>query len=223
MIAQTREKGFTLIELLIAMAITGIVMGAVYSTYYSQQKSYVTQEQIAEAQQNLRAALYYLEREIRMAGYNMTGKASAGFVNVTANTIRFTMDLTDNAGTGGPDGDTADANEDVTYRLSGGVLERKSTTAATSYSPVANNVDALDFVYLDKDGVALTIPPNLSAIRAVQITVVARTSKRDPGYVDNTVYKNQQNTTIYTPPSNQRAFRRRVLSAQVSCRNLGLL
>ncbi|MEW6669606.1 MAG: prepilin-type N-terminal cleavage/methylation domain-containing protein [Thermodesulfobacteriota bacterium] len=218
---RTRERGFTLIELLIAMAITGIVMGAVYSTYYSQQKSYVAQEQIAEAQQNLRAALYYLEREIRMAGYDPTGQANAGLVTTNANTIRFTMDLTNNAGTGGPDGDTGDTNEDVTYSLytSGGVqmLGRKSPSTAANV-PVASNIDALDFVYLDDNG---AVTANLANMRAVQITVVARTSRRDPGYQDTTVYRNQQGTAIYTAAGD--AYRRRVLSAQVRCRNLGLL
>ena len=51
------NRGFSLIELLIAMAIVGIVMAAVYSTYYSQQRSYVIQEQVAAMQQNLRAGL----------------------------------------------------------------------------------------------------------------------------------------------------------------------
>lgn len=219
---RTRERGFTLIEVLVAMAIAGIVMGAVYSTYYSQQKSYVVQEQIAEAQQNLRGALYYLEREIRMAGYNPKGASGIGIQTASAANMRFTMDLTDNAGTGGSDGDAGDANEDVTYSLytSGGVqmLGRRSPVTAASPSPVANNIDALNFVYLDENG---AVTANAAAIRAVQITVVARTSKKDLGYRDTTVYRNQQNTPIYTATGD--AFRRRVLSAQVSCRNLGLL
>jgi len=213
-----RERGFTLIEILISLAIVGIVMGAIYSTYYSQQKSYMVQEQVAEAQQNLRAALYYLEREIRMAGYDPTGGANAKILTAQPNTIRFTMDLTDNAGTGGPDKDTLDANEDITYRLTAGVLERKSSTSAVSFSPVANNIEALNFVYLDGNG---AVTANPLAIRAVQITVVARTSRRDPGYVDNTVYRNQQNTAIFTAGGD--AFRRKILRAQVTCRNLGLL
>ena len=54
------RKGFTLLELLIAMALSIIIMAAIYSTYYSQQKSYLVQEQVAAMQQNLRAATFYL-------------------------------------------------------------------------------------------------------------------------------------------------------------------
>jgi len=66
------KKAFTLIELLLALAISGVVMAGVYSAYYSQQKSYITQEQVAAMQQNLRAAMYIIQREIRMAGCDPT-------------------------------------------------------------------------------------------------------------------------------------------------------
>ncbi|MCD6266685.1 MAG: prepilin-type N-terminal cleavage/methylation domain-containing protein, partial [Deltaproteobacteria bacterium] len=66
------ENGFTLVELLVAMAISVIVMASIGYVYYTQQKSYVAQEQISAMQQNLRAAMYYMEREIRMAGFDPT-------------------------------------------------------------------------------------------------------------------------------------------------------
>ncbi|MBN1907686.1 MAG: prepilin-type N-terminal cleavage/methylation domain-containing protein, partial [Deltaproteobacteria bacterium] len=69
MIATSNDTpGFTLVELLIAMAIAGVVMAGVYSAYSSQQRSYLAQEQVAAVQQNLRVAMYFMEREIRMAG-----------------------------------------------------------------------------------------------------------------------------------------------------------
>ena len=64
------NNGFTLVELLIAVAISGFILAAVYMTYRSQQKSYVVQEQVAAMQQNLRAGIGLMQREIRMAGYN---------------------------------------------------------------------------------------------------------------------------------------------------------
>jgi prepilin-type N-terminal cleavage/methylation domain-containing protein len=71
------EKGFTLVEFLVAIGISAIVLAAIYSVYYAQQKSYVVQEQVAEMQQNLRAAMYIMAREIRMAGYDPTGRGVA--------------------------------------------------------------------------------------------------------------------------------------------------
>ena len=70
-------KGFTLIELLIAVAISGLVAGSIYTVFRSQHDSYVAQEQIVEIQQNIRAAMYMMAREIRMAGYDPDSIADA--------------------------------------------------------------------------------------------------------------------------------------------------
>jgi len=63
------NKGFTIIELLVAMTISLVVMGAIYTTFKSQQNSYIVQTQISSMQQNLRAAMYMLTQDIQMAGY----------------------------------------------------------------------------------------------------------------------------------------------------------
>ena len=41
------------------------------------------------------------------------------------------------------------------------------------------------------------------------------------GYVDDNVYMNQSGVTVFTPPADDHR-RRRVLSRQIKCRNLGL-
>lgn len=69
-------KGFTLVELLVALAISGLVLGAVFKIFNTSQQSYVVQEEVAEMQQNLRVAKMFLERDVRMAGagvMNMSG------------------------------------------------------------------------------------------------------------------------------------------------------
>jgi len=63
------DRGFTLVELMVAMAISLVVMGAIFLTFKSQQDSYIIQDQITATQQNLRAAMYILTRDIQMAGY----------------------------------------------------------------------------------------------------------------------------------------------------------
>ena len=252
-----KKDGFTLTEMLVAMAITGIVMGAAYSVYYSQQKSQRRQEQFSDMEKNLRVALYFMEREIRTAGCDPTGTAGAGIKTAKADAIEVTMDLKggdtdgkDNDGDGSideadeagfGDGDTDDPNEDVTYSLytSDGVqkLGRKSPATANN-QPVAENIDVLNFVYLDKAGSFLTVPADdadpqeteqfIRQIKAVQITVVARSSKPDPSYINTTVYKNQQGDFILKdqegvliagPPNDH--YHRKSLSTLVSCRNLG--
>jgi len=234
MIATSINKdGFTLTELLIAMAVAGIVMAGVYSAYSSQQRSYIAQEQVTAVQQNLRVAMYFMEREIRMAGCDPKGSAGAGIRTASPNSIRITMDITggetdglDNDGDSNideadeanfGDGDTNDVNEDVTYSLytSGGIQKLGRKKPSTNNQPVAENIDALNLVYLDKDeNPTIT----LAEIRSVQITLVARTARGDRGFKNTTVYTNQQGDQIFVAPGDN--FRRKLLTAQVNCRNL---
>jgi prepilin-type N-terminal cleavage/methylation domain-containing protein len=63
------NRGFTLVELMVAMVIGLIVITAVYRVYQNQQQTYTSQRSIVEMQQNARAALTLMKREMRMAGY----------------------------------------------------------------------------------------------------------------------------------------------------------
>ena len=214
------RRGFTLVETMVAMALSGILMTGVYSAYYSQQKTSVVQNQVAAMQQNLRAAMYFMTTEIRMAGYDPEGSASSAIKTATSTTFRATMDLTDNAGTGDPDGDTGDNNEDVTFSLydadSDGINDLGRDTGSGNQL-AAKNIDALNFVYLDEEGAVTT---TVSEIRSVQVSLVARTGRGDPGYTNSESYSNQKDTVIYTAPGD--SYRRRLLTAQVKCRNVGL-
>jgi prepilin-type N-terminal cleavage/methylation domain-containing protein len=64
-----RSKGLTLIELLVAMAISAILIAALYRTFMGQHKTYTVQEQVVDMQQNARVAINRMMREIRMAGF----------------------------------------------------------------------------------------------------------------------------------------------------------
>lgn len=69
---KSNQKGFSLIELLIALAIGAIVLLAAYNVFVSQQKSHELQGQLVDAEQNARAALDLLTRELRLAGSGIT-------------------------------------------------------------------------------------------------------------------------------------------------------
>ena len=68
--AKRTQGGFTLIELLIAMVVTTIMGGAMVASYISQQRSATIVREVAQMQQQLRGAMYILEYDIRLAGYN---------------------------------------------------------------------------------------------------------------------------------------------------------
>ncbi len=54
-----------------ALVILAIALTAVFATFISQQKSFTTQNRVAELQQNLRQAVEYMSRDIRLAGYGI--------------------------------------------------------------------------------------------------------------------------------------------------------
>lgn len=220
MAAINNNKGFTIVELLIVMGMSLIVMGGIYQVYYSQQKAYVLQDQTSAMQQNLRAAIYLMTRNIRMAGYSTAG-ATAGLTAAAPNSIAFTMDLNGN-------GTTTDPNENVTYRLYdayGDGDNDLSMDSGSGNSPLAENMDVLNFVYLDGNGTILdddgngNVIASIPSIRSIQVTLLARVNKPDMNYNNNRVYINQQNQQIYTANDN---YRRRLLTREIQCRNLGL-
>ncbi|MBL4901435.1 MAG: prepilin-type N-terminal cleavage/methylation domain-containing protein [Desulfocapsa sp.] len=230
--------GFTLVELMIAMFISGITVSAIYSAYIVQQRVYTSQEQVAEMQQNLRAGMDILRRELRMAGFdgaqNVThpscdvgavNSVAPGILTLAPGQIDFSMDLN-------MDGDCADINENLTYSLyvtASGVpaLGRRDNNNALGRQAVAENITALEFQYLDSSGTV--IPPSGTAgdVREVQVSLLARAGRIDRSYT---------NTVVYTPYSgvpwdlNGAAvgnaandnFRRRLLLTTIRGRNLGI-
>jgi hypothetical protein len=63
-----RFCGFTILEALISTAIMGIIIAAGFTLYLNQQKQWVVQDQIVDAQQNVRVAMDEISRNARMAG-----------------------------------------------------------------------------------------------------------------------------------------------------------
>ena len=68
-IDRMNQRGVTLIELMIALVISGAIVAGIYRTFLTQQHAYEVQEDVMDMQQNVRAALNEMTREIRMAGF----------------------------------------------------------------------------------------------------------------------------------------------------------
>ncbi len=188
------NRGFTLIELLVAMALGLVVLGAILTVFVSQNQTNAAQQEIAYAQQNVRAAMDLMVREIRNAGYDPLGNGFEVIPLATAVSIQIRSDIDVQDGT--PD----DANEDVTYGVNASdQLERNGTR-------IVDFVDNLEFGYVLEDGTMLD-PPGapLTAtqrddIRAVIIRLAVRTEN---------------------PAPDTREFRVRSMETGVRIRNLG--
>jgi len=196
---QNREKGFTLTELLIAMALSGIILGTIASTFIMQRKTYDIQEQITEMVQTARASIDMMSREIRMAGHDPTG---AGFDGITydADQLQIKVDIYKKNNTGDPDGDTLDSNENIIYKYydehSKYPYQIKRKTGNGTFQPFAENIKEFKFDYLDSAGNATTTTAD---IRQIRITITSRTAKHDPNYSPNGGYRTYTLTSLITP------------------------
>jgi len=66
-----RREGFTLIEVLIASLIMIIIVVGALSIYVKSNRTATDQQQYVQTQQDVRAAMYYLSRDVRMAGQGL--------------------------------------------------------------------------------------------------------------------------------------------------------
>src|SRR5210317_1709191 len=87
------KSGFTLIELLMAMVTGIIVLAGIYAAFDSQQKIHTKEQQVVDAEQNVRGVAHFMVREIRLAGMDETGLAGAGFLIAGPHSIQFTLDF----------------------------------------------------------------------------------------------------------------------------------
>ncbi len=213
--------GFTLLELLIAMVISGLVLTAAIQVFTMQVKTHNAQFAISRMQQNLRSSMDYMTRYTRMSGFD-PGLIGAGFQSVLANRLDFTRDVgtLDDASTANdltPNGRIDNHwDEQVVFLLSGDRLERENASGVGQL--VADNIEALNFRYLDGAGNDTSATQD---IRSVQITIVGRTSPSSgimPKYVNTTVFQNQRGDTLL--PAQNDSARRMMLTAEVQCRNL---
>jgi len=188
---QDRARGFSLVELLIAMAVGLVVLGAMYSVFTIQNKTFGNQENFVEMQQSVRAGMDMMAREVGMAGYDPAG---ANFVGIPydANKLQIYADLNG-------DKDTDDPHEYIKYTMDSDYPFEIRRDTGGGRQEFALNIQTFTFNYLDSDGNPTTTTAN---IRQMRITITARTAKPDPDYTDPTYgdhYRRYTLTSLVTP------------------------
>jgi prepilin-type N-terminal cleavage/methylation domain-containing protein len=242
------QQGFTLIELVVAMAVTFVVAAAIFAAYRAQQMAHHNQRELVGLHQNLRSAIYFITRDLRMAGYDPQWNAGATILIADEGTFRFQADL---------DGDgTIQNNEVIEYGLtndadSDGVADGLPCHLGrnvglppnnTGRQIIAENVQAIDFEYMTytpnapflpasmnvalggRDGVPVGPPANLQDdIRFIRLTLVASSNPRQAAMsfkrTDNRQYWNALRDRMALDGQND-SLRRAMLVTEIQLRNM---
>ena len=220
------RKGFTLVEILAAMFIGLFLLGAIYVSMVSGQKSSVALESKITAHQDTRAVLEVMATEISMASYNSNfipniwlnpgdcnnpspNQTYKGIQAAGGNSLTVQMD-TDNSGTVG-DG----SNEVITYLYD---PDNQQITRATNCGGAVSFLGDIPsnprservvngmlniplFRYFDGLGVEIpagNLPANIPNIRRIQITLAVDTENVDP----NTFQRRRMIYTTSLVPKN---------------------
>ncbi len=229
--AAKNNKGFTLLELLIAMLVTSLLMGGVYSVFNAQIRVATAQEETAAVQQNLRSAAYVMEQEIRMAGYEGTqSNIGAGFTAAEAASMSFTY-LSDTTG------DLTTVQYTFTDSDGDGDLDINRIKDGTS-GVIAENIEEIEFYYtmVDDDGTISNDthatpadPTELRLIKSVQVSILARTAKTIQSISGARMYTTPAGTvwgntstvgtdSVYEDYNDE--LYRRYMTTNIICRNL---
>lgn len=231
-VERTAEKGYTLVELLVVIAVSLILMVPLTTTYIAQNRTAVAQERVAAMQQNIRAGLYVMEREIRMAGYDPDGTAGAGLIEANSTTFEFSYvadnDDLDNDNDEGVDQENELQSvrfelypSDGRQRLGRKVFDAKWEEWGNN-QVLADDIDAIEFLFGLDDGTETTSPTDLSKIVYVRISLLARTASEEPGYTDTNQYVPMSgadwNLDSGNNPPND-GYRRRLQVTTINLRN----
>jgi len=187
------EEGFTVIEFFVAIFISLIVMGVIYSVFRLQTRTLKSQEKRMEAHQYTRSVLNLMVREIRNLGHFPRGQCTVpantdGIIVADKDLFHFVMDANANE-------DCGDPNEEITYRFDiagcpagfGNITRQDRSNAAQALTDCNVPVAAGDllFAYYRKDNpnaYATTSPVaagELANIQRLLVTVTVESKNPD--------------------------------------------
>ena len=212
--SKSKISGFTLIELMIAMVVGSIMMAAIASAYWVQTQTSREQQMVVEMQQNMRAAMFMLERDIMMAGYDIDDATAPDATITTATATEFAFQFVDDTNT------QVTITYDLYDALGDGDNDIGRQTTGGLKAAIAQNIENMEFFYTLADGTQTSTPGNPEDIRQVGVSVLARTEAWTRSG-DNATYlpfSNAQDGTIWGPYNDN--FKRQLVTANIKCRNM---
>ena len=174
------QEGTTLPELLITLLVFSIIMMVIIVLWEQSQQAYFRGATTAELQQNARAALEQMTREVRQAGYDpcrlmstTCGTTSAfdpvvvGVLPVQAFTATSVWVRADRNANGDVTPGGGNPDESVCFRLDGSRIRRKTTggDCTSGGDELARNITGLTFTYLKANGTAATVWSDIAIVR----------------------------------------------------------
>lgn len=188
------QSGMTLVETLVAMAISGLIVSAIYSLFQTHHRIAIRQSQTTLMQQELLSAISLISEELRMCGFSAHGASGFGFSHkpgtgapdygrtTTRSAVYCTQDWNAD-GTVNEDGSGSlrehagfrlnVSNDGSTKTVPDNVL-RKYDTGAVHWQPFSTNVGDLRFTYFDASGTIINDPQtHTQDIRSVRVQITA--------------------------------------------------
>lgn len=165
-----RGPSFIVVSMLMALAIGGLFIGSLIYFFVTQPRFSDAEDSRRDMVQNARIALEVMSRELRMAGYNPTGASFDGLAYAPTH-LHIRADLNGDGETNGPD-------EDIRYTYEAATQQIVRRDRA-GQEPLAENIQAFTFAYLDQDGQPTTVSAH---IRQIRLTVTARAAGAEASY-----------------------------------------
>jgi len=178
-------RGFTLVEVILALVLSTVTIGVIYQLYLSQVKNQAVRENTLDMQQQARAAMDLVSRELKMAGFDPRGVnrdplRGNDFFGVTFDSSQLNI-RADLNGNGVP----TDSNESIVFSHDSETMTLRRNTGG-GRQPLGENIEAFSVKYFDSEGKITTRSEN---IRQVEVSITARTENADPQYPHNGGYR----------------------------------
>jgi prepilin-type N-terminal cleavage/methylation domain-containing protein len=248
MIQSKNQSGFTLIELIVAMVIAGLLLAVMVMAFTGQSRSFNTQQEISTLQEDMWAALQVLSRDIRMAGYDPTGKAAplttpagkyADEFIYEASSTAFDAFQDINGSSPGlpPNGTLTDPEEHIRYSFTTPAAGSTASLTRSTNGVAANVIDNLTHVGFDyriitksgnnpwtwvwkntATGIAASDHPN---IRVVKVCMQGRTARQTSTATDKSSFHPPLSSAPdWTPAAaDVGKYQFRTMCIEIQCRN----